>query len=154
MDFSMLNQIFQDNLAIILTVIVVLLVLLIILSIVMLVKLSKAKSLEDIIADNIAQMNELVVKNNKIDADYAEMKSLFTKSIQKVAVHRFCAFADMGGDLSYAVALLDNQNNGVIFSSIFGRQDSCTYVKPIENGVSKYPLTQEENKVLLEAMSK
>ena len=47
------------------------------------------------------------------------MKSLFTKSIQKVAVHRFCAFADMGGDLSYAVALLDNQNNGVIFSSIF-----------------------------------
>ena len=145
MDFSMLNQIFQDNLAIILTVIVVLLVLLIILSIVMLVKLSKAKkrynslvngatgeSLEDIIADNIAQMNELVVKNNKIDADYAEMKSLFTKSIQKVAVHRFCAFADMGGDLSYAVALLDNQNNGVIFSSIFGRQDSCTYVKPIE----------------------
>ena len=86
MDFSMLNQIFQDNLAIILTVIVVLLVLLII---------------------------------------------LFTKSIQKVAVHRFCAFADMGGDLSYAVALLDNQNNGVIFSSIFGRQDSCTYVKPI-----------------------
>ena len=41
------------------------------------------------------------------------MKSLFTKSIQKVAVHRFCAFADMGGDLSYAVALLDNQNNGV-----------------------------------------
>ena len=161
MDFSMLNQIFQDNLSIILTVIVVLLVLLIILSIVMLVKLSKAKkrynslvngatgeSLEDIIADNIAQMN------NKIDADYAEMKSLFTKSIQKVAVHRFCAFADMGGDLSYAVALLDNQNNGVIFSSIFGRQDSCTYVKPIENGVSKYPLTQEENKVLLEAMSK
>ena len=96
MDFSMLNQIFQDNLAIILTVIVVLLILLIILSIVMLVKLSKAKkrynslvngatgeSLEDIIADNIAQMNELVVKNNKIDADYAEMKSLFTKSIQK-----------------------------------------------------------------------
>ena len=73
---------------------------------------------------------------------------------KKVAVHRFCAFADMGGDLSYAVALLDNQNNGVIFSSIFGRQDSCTYVKPIENGISKYPLTQEENKVLLEAMSK
>ena len=142
MDFSMLNQIFQDNLAIILTVIVVLLVLLIILSIVMLVKLSKAKK----------RYNSLV--NNKIDADYAEMKSLFTKSIQKVAVHRFCAFADMGGDLSYAVALLDNQNNGVIFSSIFGRQDSCTYVKPIENGVSKYPLTQEENKVLLEAMSK
>lgn len=167
MDFSILNQIAQANLAIILSVIVVLLVLLVILSIILWVKLSKAKkrynllvngatgeNLEDIIADNIAKMNELVVKNKEIDEDYAELKALFTRSIQKVAVHRFCAFADMGGDLSYAVALLDYQNNGVIFSSIFGRQESCTYVKPIENGVSKYPLSQEENKVLAEAMAK
>ena len=167
MDFSILNQIAQANLAIILSVIVVLLVLLVILSIILWVKLSKAKkrynllvngatgeNLEDIIADNIAKMNELVVKNKEIDEDYAELKALFTRSIQKVAVHRFCSFADMGGDLSYAVALLDYQNNGVIFSSIFGRQESCTYVKPIENGVSKYPLSQEENKVLAEAMAK
>lgn len=163
----MLNQIAQANLAIILSVIVVLLVLLVILSIILWTKLSKAKkrynllvngatgeNLEDIIADNIAKMNELIVKNKKIDEDYAELKALFTRSIQKVAVHRFCAFADMGGDLSYAVALLDYQNNGVIFSSIFGRKESCTYVKPIENGVSKYPLSQEENKVLAEAMAK
>lgn len=167
MEFSMLNQIAQANLAIILSVIVVLLVLLVILSIILWTKLSKAKkrynllvngatgeNLEDIIADNIAKMNELIVKNKKIDEDYAELKALFTRSIQKVAVHRFCAFADMGGDLSYAVALLDYQNNGVIFSSIFGRKESCTYVKPIENGVSKYPLSQEENKVLAEAMAK
>lgn len=167
MDFSMLNQIAQANLAIILSVIVVLLVLLVILSIVLWVKLSKAKkrynllvngatgeNLEDIIADNIAKMNELIVKNKEIDADYTELKALFSRSIQKVAVYRFSAFADMGGDLSYAVALLDYQNNGVIFSSIFGRQESCTYVKPVENGVSKYPLSQEENKVLAEAIAK
>ena len=114
----------------------------------------RAKILEDIIVDNIAKMNELIVKNRQIDEDYTELKALFSRSIQKVAVHRFCAFADMGGDLSYAIALLDYQNNGIILSSIFGRQDSCTYVKPIENGVSKYPLSQEENKVLLEAMAK
>lgn len=105
MDFSVLNQIFQANLAIILSVIIILLILLIILSVVMLIRLSNAKkrynslvngatgeSLEDIIVDNIAQMNELIVKNNKIDADFAEMKSLFTKSIQKCSSTSFLCF--------------------------------------------------------------
>lgn len=163
----MLNQFMQDNLAIILIAITILLVLLIILSIVTLVKLSSTKKrykmlvngatgedLENIIADNIAQMNELVVKNNKIDEDYAAMRNLFEKSLQKIAVYRFSAFHDMGGDMSYAVAMLDHNNTGVIFSSIFGRQESCTYVKPIESGISKYPLSEEENKVLQEAMAK
>ena len=167
MDFSILNQLVQAHIAIIFLVMAVLIVILMILAIVTLVKLSRAKkrynslvngapgeNLEDIIVDNIAKMNELIVKNRQIDEDYTELKALFSRSIQKVAVHRFCAFADMGGDLSYAIALLDYQNNGIILSSIFGRQDSCTYVKPIENGVSKYPLSQEENKVLLEAMAK
>ena len=163
----MLNQFMQDNLAIILIAMTILLALLIILSIVTLVKLSSTKKrykmlvngatgedLENIIADNIAQMNELVVKNNKIDEDYAAMRNLFEKSLQKIAVYRFSAFHDMGGDMSYAVAMLDHNNNGVIFSSIFGRQESCTYVKPVENGISKYPLSEEENKVLQEAMAK
>ena len=163
----MLNQFMQDNLAIILIAMTILLVLLIILSIVTLVKLSSTKKrykmlvngatgedLENIIADNIAQMNELVVNNNKIDEDYAAMRNLFEKSLQKIAVYRFSAFHDMGGDMSYAVAMLDHNNNGVIFSSIFGRQESCTYVKPVENGISKYPLSEEENKVLQEAMAK
>lgn len=163
----MLNQFMQDNLAIILIAMTILLVLLIILSIVTLVKLNSTKKrykmlvngatgedLENIIADNIAQMNELVVKNNKIDEDYAAMRNLFEKSLQKIAVYRFSAFHDMGGDMSYAVAMLDHNNNGVIFSSIFGRQESCTYVKPVENGISKYPLSEEENKVLQEAMAK
>ena len=163
----MLNQFMQDNLAIILIAMTILLALLIILSIVTLVKLSSTKKrykmlvngatgedLENLIADNIAQMNELVVKNNKIDEDYAAMRNLFEKSLQKIAVYRFSAFHDMGGDMSYAVAMLDHNNNGVIFSSIFGRQESCTYVKPVENGISKYPLSEEENKVLQEAMAK
>ena len=93
----MLNQFMQDNLAIILIAMTILLVLLIILSIITLVKLSSTKKrykmlvngatgedLENIIADNIAQMNELVVKNNKIDEDYAAMRNLFEKSLQKI----------------------------------------------------------------------
>ena len=50
----------------------------------------------------------------------------------------------MGGDLSYAVAMLDAHNNGVILSSVFGREGSQAYAKPIENGSSTYKLTEEE----------
>ena len=60
----------------------------------------------------------------------------------------------MGSDLSYSVALLDSHNNGVVMSSIFGREDSRSYVKPIENGTSTYQLTAEEEQALREAMSK
>ena len=167
MDFAALNQLAQANLAGILAVLAVLLAVFIILSFVMMAKLSKAqkrykqllngstgRDLEALALDNIAKMNELIAKNNKIDQDYAGMRSLFESSVQKVAVHRFCAFKDMGGDLSYAVAMLDYHNTGVVFSSIFGRQESCSYVKPIIEGKSEYPLSDEENKVLAEAMAK
>lgn len=167
MDVVALNQFAQSNLFSILAIIMFLLIVFIILTIVSLCKLSNAKkrykalvngatgeSLEDVIADNIAAMNELVVKNKKIDADYAEIRALFNKSIQKVAVKRFSAFEDMGGDMSYAVALLDHNDNGVIFSSIFGRQESCSYVKPVVEGKSTYTLSEEEQSVLNEAKAK
>ena len=76
------------------------------------------------------------------------------KAITRVGVVRFSAFEGMGSDLSYAVALLDAENNGVVFSSIFGRDDSRSYVKPIEAGSSKYKLTQEEGQALKDAMRK
>ena len=60
----------------------------------------------------------------------------------------------MGSDLSYAVAMLDSHNNGVIFSSIFGREYSRSYVKPVEAGTSTYTLTKEEEQALKDAMRK
>ena len=75
-------------------------------------------------------------------------------AITRVRVVRFRAFDDMGSDLSYAVALLDSHNNGVILTSIFGREDSRSYVKPVENGTSTYALMEEEQQALDEAMRK
>ena len=60
----------------------------------------------------------------------------------------------MGSDLSYAVALLDSYNDGVILTSIFGREDSRSYVKPVEKGQSTYQLMPEEQQALDEAMRK
>ena len=79
---------------------------------------------------------------------------MLSKALTKVAIVRFRAFEDMGSDLSYAVAMLDSHNNGVVLSSIFAREDSRSYAKPIVNGTSTYPMTSEEEDALRQAMAK
>lgn len=86
--------------------------------------------------------------------DSQKISNLLQMAITKVGTVRFTAFEGMGSDLSYAVAMLDSDNNGVIFTSIFGREESRSYMKPIVDGQSTYPLSGEEEQALREAMTK
>jgi hypothetical protein len=73
-------------------------------------------------------------------------------SIKKVALMRFNPFEDAGGDQSFALALLDSFNNGVVISSLHSREGSRAYAKPITKGQSKYHLSDEEQTVLKKAI--
>ena len=99
--------------------------------------------------DNV-NWDELLTKTlTEVRAAKAEMQALEEKGcVQKVKLMRYNAFADTGSDLSYSLSLLDENNNGVVLSSIYGREDNRTYAKPIENGKSTYNLSEEEKKVL------
>ncbi|QSO50881.1 DUF4446 family protein [Alicyclobacillus curvatus] len=68
-------------------------------------------------------------------------------------VTRYNAFSDTGSDLSFSVALVDDTQTGIVMSSIYGREESRTYGKPVVNGQSSYPLTDEEAEVLSVAPS-
>lgn len=75
------------------------------------------------------------------------LESLETKltfSIQRIGFIRYNAFYDMGSDLSFSIALLDSYRNGFVLTSIYGRENSVTYAKPVKNGVSNIPLSAEE----------
>ena len=74
--------------------------------------------------------------------------------VNKVAIMRYKAFEDVGSDLSFSIALLDSHNDGIVLTGIYSRQDSTTYAKPIDKGISRYELSEEELHVLNEAMSK
>ena len=111
-------------------------------------------NLERMLMGHIDEVKKVVEKNEQLDAENKRIDALLQTAITRVGVVRFRAFDDMGSDLSYAVAMLDSHNNGVILSSIFGREDSRSYVKPIENGNSSYTMTEEEEKALNDAMSK
>ena len=111
-------------------------------------------NLERMLIGHIDETKAVVEENARIKEENKRIAGLLQKALTRVGVVRFRAFEDMGSDLSYAVALLDSHNNGVVLSSIFGREDSRSYVKPITNGSSSYTMTQEEEQALHDAMAK
>ena len=113
---------------------------------------SKSRDLEGMLLQHIQQVEKVSVTNERIVEENKRLRKFVQKTLVRVAMVRFRAFEDMGGDLSYAVAMLDANNDGLIFSSIFARADSRSYIKPIKGGHSEYPLTDEEKGVLREAM--
>ena len=65
-----------------------------------------------------------------------------------MGIVRFSAFENQGSDLSFSLALIDDRENGVVLTSLFGRDDSRIYAKPVENGDSVYTLSDEEKKAI------
>ena len=98
--------------------------------------------------EEVKKDSEETLETNKI------LKAQVEKCTQKVSVIRYKAFEDVGSDLSFSVALLDGENNGVILTGIYGRDYSTTYAKPIDKGISRYDLSEEELHVLNAAMNK
>lgn len=74
--------------------------------------------------------------------------------LQNWALIRFKAFQNTGSDQSFALALLDAVGDGVVISSLFGRDESRVYCKPVERGQSIYPLTDEEKEAITTALGK
>ncbi len=79
------------------------------------------------------------------------IESELPKNIQKIGLVRYNPFSDAGGDQSFALALLNEQNDGIVLSSLYGREMNRVYSKPIEKGTSKYQLSDEEKQAIQNA---
>lgn len=96
---------------------------------------------------------ENVLKDvKKLSQEYKSLSYQIQNCVQKVAIIRYNAFDNVGSNQSYSIALLDNKNNGIVLTGLFGRDASTTYAKLIEGGKSKFPLSEEEKKVIAKAM--
>ncbi len=72
--------------------------------------------------------------------------------VRRVGLLRYDAFEDVGGRLSFSCALLDEHGNGVVLTSINGRQETRVYAKPVTAGTSSYNLSSEEGEAIRQAM--
>ena len=109
------------------------------------------------IAENIQQFinkTENVEKQNKELLEYTKkLEDNMQNCLQKVGVVRYNAFDDVGSDLSFALAILDNYNNGYVLNGIYARENSNIYAKPVENGKSTYILSVEEKEAIEKAIN-
>lgn len=167
MSSELLNQIGLGwiDIGYILLGVIVIIVVLLIVTIVQIVKTSKlnkkynkfmqgkdAKSLEaDIIKlyeDNhdIKSMTE--TNRQDIKKIYKNMELTF----QKIGIVKYDAFQQMGGKLSFSLALLNEKNNGFILNSVHSSEGCYSYTKEIKNGQCEISLGNEEEKALNIAM--
>ena len=83
--------------------------------------------------------------------DLAALRTDIAQALRHVAVVRYDAFGDMGGRLSFSAAVVDDQGDGLVFSSIHARGESRTYAKGVVGGSSDATLTPEEQQALAAA---
>ena len=110
-----------------------------------------ASDLEGVLFEEIKRLKKSEVEIKKLIKSSKILEKMANQSIQKVKVVRFNPFKETGGDQSFAIALLDSHNNGLVISSLYSREGTRIYSKPIETGQSKYPLSKEEIEALKKA---
>mgnify|MGYP004538695221 CR=1 FL=1 len=111
------------------------------------------KSLEELIVSNLDRIEESANNSKEALELCQQYEGKINKCVNKVAIMRYKAFADVGSDLSFSIAILDSYNDGVILTGIYSRHDSTTYAKPVDKGISRYDLSEEEQHVLNEAIN-
>lgn len=112
------------------------------------------KNIEELITMYLDKIDKAAEQTEYMNELYKSLNNKLSSCVQKVSIVRYRAFEDVGSDLSYSIAFLDNKNDGVILTGIYGRNESTTYAKPIDKGLSRYELSEEENYVLKDAMNK
>lgn len=106
------------------------------------------RNLEEIIFDHVKRVDAAIVKVDNLDNQCRRLADNQQYCLQGVGIVRYNAFENTGSDLSFSIALLDAKDNGIVISSLFGRDESRTYGKPIQNGKSSYLLTAEEQEAV------
>ncbi len=109
-------------------------------------------SLVEKVASQALQIEEIFHLLDEHSAQKEYLTDVLAGALQRVAVVRFDAFEDMGGKLSYSVAMLDENGDGVIFTSIYGRNENRTYAKAVRAGRASHVLSQEEEEALRRAL--
>ena len=112
------------------------------------------ESMEDIILNFFERIEALEQGEQITRSDLKDIKDNLKITYQKKGLVKYDAFREMSGDLSYSLALLDKENNGVLISSMYSREGCYTYAKDIVNGESKINLSEEEAEALKQAVAK
>lgn len=112
-----------------------------------------AENLADALEENFQQMDRLELSHQKTQLKMEEALHGITSTFHKLGIVKYDAFKEMGGNLSFALCLLDDNNTGFILNTMHGRDSSYTYIKEIIKGEAYATLGEEEKEALDKAMN-
>ncbi|MGN0582715.1 MAG: DUF4446 family protein [Oscillospiraceae bacterium] len=119
----------------------------------MFMKGSDAQSLEKVFVRKFNQIDRLYEAKEDHEHDILFIKKNLDKMFSKYGVEKYDAFDDVGGKLSFALALLDKDNSGLILNAVHSRDNCFLYLKEIVKGESYVMLSQEEVEALRKAVN-
>lgn len=115
-------------------------------------KIGDGKNIEEDLENYMYKVERVEKQNAEISNHLKNLDTDVSKCIQKVGIVRYSAFKDTGSDLSFALALLDENNDGIVLNGIYSREMSNIYAKPVEKGASSYTLSEEEKQAIDKAI--
>lgn len=118
------------------------------------IKLGKGEDISDILKKYILQVDDLNKKDDAIINYCNNINEEINKCIKKVGLIKYNLYNTTKNDLSFALTLLDRENNGLIINSIYGVDYSNVYCKLVINGKAKEKLSSEEKESLKIAINK
>ena len=112
-----------------------------------------AKSLEDTLIRRLDQIDDLMESDKENKEAIQVVLDHLDATYQKVGLVKYDAFNEMGGKLSFSLALLNRKNDGFIINAMHSREGCYTYIKEIISGNSVILLSEEEKEALEEAVN-
>ncbi|MBI2610202.1 DUF4446 family protein [Candidatus Giovannonibacteria bacterium] len=114
----------------------------------------KPGDLENILREIARELQALHGSREDMEKYLESVEKRLNRSAQHVGIVRFNPFKDAGGDQSFALAIMDERKNGIVLSSLYGRDTSRIYAKPLDKGTSTYKLSNEELQAVEDALRK
>ena len=111
-----------------------------------------AETLEDIIMDEIDELRDLRAEDRSNKDSIRTLNRNFRASFQKYGIVKYNAFKGMGGNLSFALAVLDYTNSGFVMNCVHSREGCYLYIKEVDMGQTDIVLGNEEQEALEQAL--
>lgn len=111
------------------------------------------KTLEHLIEKRFSQVDDLIQCDKKTNEKIKEINENFLITFQKIGIVKYDAFNEMGGKLSFALALLNKENTGFVINAMHSREGCYTYIKEIIKGESYILLGDEEQEAVEKAVN-
>lgn len=111
-------------------------------------KLGRGNNIDEMLQKYVENVEEIKKENAEIERYCQKLDNDSKENLKKIGLVRYNAYKDTGSNLSFALALLNEKDTGIVLNGLYGRDTSNIYAKPVVNGKSEYALSKEEEEAI------